>query len=405
MASGSGSITTARQWQRAHASAAVEWMRSTGVTERMLADICAAVETTVNWLVSSNPIRAQWVIWQYPRVLTSCDELQFNDPAQALAYLVLHLPDRYCRMFQVLERLLLSAKLPLGKDHPFAAIDIGAGPGPGIFAIRSFYAALAHYAATIDPDWPIATLGITDIVERSRGMPYVMNRFALALSLIERGFDTLGRPSQPVGANSCVAELSHSAIPDYASYADFTTLDVREEHARARQALAAQLYKEEDITRSEAHWYAYNDPISTPSAYALTVMMNFLTTTDAIPKFDVAIERLMRRSLVPGGTILVLGGVGGKYRDIYPELDRRARAAHLQVVRGFDDPLQAGAQTDEHTTLATLTRSVWNKLEWLAGDVEQTKEELRAIDAADIFDASAPFRLPRFRVRAYRRGL
>ena len=107
----------------------------------MLADICSAVETTVNWLISDNPDRARWVIRQYPRVLSSCDELQFNDPAQALAYLILHLPDRYCRMFQVLERLLLSAKLPLGRSHGFAAIDIGACPGPGIFAIRSFDAA------------------------------------------------------------------------------------------------------------------------------------------------------------------------------------------------------------------------------------------------------------------------
>jgi hypothetical protein len=133
-------------------------------------------------------------------------------------------------------------------------------------------------------------------------------------------------------------------------------------------------------------------------------MMNFLTTTDAIPKFAEAIERLTRRSLVPGGTILVLGGVGGKYRDIYPDLDQRARAAHLYVQRGFDDPLQAGHRADELAVLCTLTRSVWSKLEALAGDVEQTKEELRALEAADIFDASVPFRLPRFRIRAYRRG-
>ena len=57
---------------------------------------------------------------------------------------------------------------------------------------------------------------------------------------------------------------------------------------------------------------------------ALAVMMNFLTTPDAIPQFAGAIQRLMRRSLVPGGTILVLGGVGGKYREIYPKLDQRA---------------------------------------------------------------------------------
>jgi ribosomal protein RSM22 (predicted rRNA methylase) len=360
--------------------------------------------SNVNWLVSDNPHRAQWVVRQYPRVLKCCDELQFNDPAQALAYLILHLPDRYCRMFQVLERLLLSAKLPLGRSPSFAAIDIGAGPGPGIFAIRSFYTALAHYSVICDPQRSVATLGLTDIVERSRAMPYVMNRFAMALGIIERGYDAPGRPPGPVSPNPCVAELGRSAMPDYVSYDDFTTLDVREEHNRARRAWAAQLYQDEDLTPSEAHWYAYKEPISTPSSYALAVMMNFLTTTDAIPKFEGAIERLMRRSLVPGGTILVLGGVGGKYRDIYLELDRRARAAHLRVLRGFDDLMQAGQLADELEMLCTLTRSVWTKLEVMAGDVELVKEELRALDAADIFDASVPFKLPRFRVRAYRRG-
>jgi hypothetical protein len=58
-------------------------------------------------------------------------------------------------------------------------------------------------------------------------------------------------------------------------------------------------------------------------------MMNFLTATDASPKFAGAIDRLMRRSLVPAGTILVLGGVGAQYRNIYPELDQRASAARL----------------------------------------------------------------------------
>jgi len=151
-----------------------------------------------------------------------------------------------------------------------------------------------------------------------------MNRFALALGVIERGYDSPGRPPGPITPNPCVTELSWSAMPDYANYTDFTTFDVREEHARARQEWAAQLSQEEDLTPSEAHWYAYNEPISTPSSYALAVMMNFLTMPDAIPQFAGAIQRLMRRSLVPGGTILVLGGVGGKYREIYPKLDQRA---------------------------------------------------------------------------------
>src|SRR5216684_9428076 len=166
----SRAVTTARQWQLAHGRDAVEWMRSSGVAQRMLTDICTAVETTVEWLVQGDPQRARWVIQQYPQVIENCDALSFNDPAQAMAYLILHVPDRYCRMFQVLERLLLMGTLPLGRSPSFAAIDIGAGPGPGIFAIRSFYAALAKYAAMRHSDWPIITPGHANIVERSKAM-------------------------------------------------------------------------------------------------------------------------------------------------------------------------------------------------------------------------------------------
>jgi len=119
-------------------------------------------------------LRIRCPLRQFPRVWRPHDDLEFSDPTQALAYLILHLPDRYTRMFQVLECLLSSGRLPLGKGDNFAAIDIGAGPGPGIFAIRSFYAALAHYVSLHDPSRPVATLGSTDVVERSQGMPCAM---------------------------------------------------------------------------------------------------------------------------------------------------------------------------------------------------------------------------------------
>jgi hypothetical protein len=121
---------SARQWQLAHGAAAVDWMRSSGIAQRMLADICTAVETTIEWQVGDNPDWARRVIERFPAVRDTCDQLRFSDPAQALAYLILHVPDRYCRMFQVLERLLANGRLPIGKRDDFAAIDIGAGPGP-----------------------------------------------------------------------------------------------------------------------------------------------------------------------------------------------------------------------------------------------------------------------------------
>ena len=216
-------------------------------------------------------------------------------------------------MFQVLERLLLCGRLPLGRRDTFAALDVGAGPGPGIFAIRSFYAALAHYAQANDPARPIVPLGHAHVVERRNAMPWVMHNFAEALMLAEQG--TLGGAAgrEP---NPCATDLARSRPPFSAQYADFSALDVRAEHHLGRHRLARQLENDDRLWLSpgEIKQIAYHGPIDKPSSYALAVMMNFLTTTEAVPKFADAIDRLMRNSLVPGGIIVVLGGVGGHYR-------------------------------------------------------------------------------------------
>jgi hypothetical protein len=44
-------------------------MRSSGVAERMLNDVCQAVETTVEFLVGDNADHAREPLKEYPRVL------------------------------------------------------------------------------------------------------------------------------------------------------------------------------------------------------------------------------------------------------------------------------------------------------------------------------------------------
>ena len=70
-----------------------------------------------------------------------------------------------------------------------------------------------------------------------------------------------------------------------ADYVNFTSLDVGQEHQRAHRDLADELYREDslELSRAGANRLAYAEPVGRPSAYALAVMMNFLTKTDAIP--------------------------------------------------------------------------------------------------------------------------
>jgi ribosomal protein RSM22 (predicted rRNA methylase) len=404
-AAGSRPFASASQWQRENGQAAVEWFRLLGGAQRMLDDVCRAVEMTVDLFVGNNADHAREVLAEYPQVLGRCDRLAFDEEAQAVAYLILHLPDRYCRLFHVLEGLLTSGRLPVGKNSHFAAIDIGAGPGPGIFAIRSFYALLARYAALHAPSWPIAAVGYSHVVERGRAMHHVMHQFAEAL-LVAEGTSSYSSadPSEP---NPCAEQLKQSAIPFGARFDDFTGLDILDEHHAARKQLADELYREDELELSYegARRLAYEAEIDQPSAYALAVMLNFLTPgSDALTLFSEAIDRLMSRTLVPGGTVLVLGATSSDYQQIYQDLDSQAAAAHLRVVEGFEEPLQAGHRPEELDAVCALTRRLWNKLEALAGDVAPIKKELRRRHAGDIFDESIQFRLLSFQVRAYRKG-
>lgn len=85
---------SARAWELVHGQAAVDWMHTSGIAQRMLTDICTAVNTTVDWIVRNNTEVARGVITEFPHVLSECDSLDFDTQEQALAYLILHLPDR-----------------------------------------------------------------------------------------------------------------------------------------------------------------------------------------------------------------------------------------------------------------------------------------------------------------------
>ena len=116
----------------------------------------------------------------------------------------------------------------------------------------------------------------------------------------------------------CGAELAQSRLAFGARYDDFVSLDIRPSHTEERHQRAFQLYDDpyEGLTGAEAFRAAHEEATGWPSGYALALMMNFLTTTEAIPAFSAAIDKLMRGSLVPGGLILVLGANNERYETV-----------------------------------------------------------------------------------------
>jgi hypothetical protein len=254
-----------------------------------------------------------------------------------------------------------------------------------------------------DPGQRVTPLGRADVVEYSQAMPKVMCRFGQALLMVERNRAD-GAVASRAEPHPCAEELARSAVPIGEVYRDFAVFDVHSEHHLARRQRAEELYREDELalSREGANRLAYAEAPDRPSGYALVSMMNFLTPgSQALARFSEAIERLMGGALVPGGTVLALGSGSADYREIYDELDQRARDARLTIVDGFDTRLQAGWRDEERDMVVAVIRRMWSRLEPLAGDVSQTKEKL----PAKIFDASKPYRFSKFRIRAYRRGV
>jgi hypothetical protein len=198
--------------------------------------------------------------------------------------------------------------------------------------------------------------------------------------------------------------LRMSATPFYSSHPDFEALDVRGEHITALRRLARDIEDELEVSPEHARALAQQERVHVPSAYAIALMMNFLTTPNAVGSFESALTRLMQSSLVPGGILIVLGGTGQHYPEIYSTLDRMARSAGLVVLDGFEAPRQAGSHPDEAQVLTATMRAVW---ELLSSDSVQTRlveGALKRLRADDIFDRTRPLSMPRFKVRVYRRG-
>ena len=89
--------------------------------------VAKTINTDANQFIKSGELASKLM-----PVLTSCNHLTFDDPAEALAYSGLHLVDRYGRVSQVLENLMRIGRLPL--RHAGVGREVGAAPAPGLYA-------------------------------------------------------------------------------------------------------------------------------------------------------------------------------------------------------------------------------------------------------------------------------
>jgi len=279
-----------------------------------------------------------------------------------------------------LEQLVEAHILSLGKEG-VRTLDIGTGPGPSALAIADFYSALSLFA----DEKKIARLKqpcSVDCIEYDRGTNDFRHHLAEVIYSKDRAY------------SKAVLSLCW-AMPD------FGRVNPAEQRRDMRRSLLATEDRVWDPIDGVWTWEPRHTPSEANDAsqaslrYRLFVFSNFLTNLGTVAKFEPNISSLLTDAHA-GSVVVVLGGKGQEYPDIYRYVNRLAAAA------GFDVVIQDVAVSASNTSLETLVfeegRSFYKYLQLLSRD---QSSELSSVHQH--FSSLQRAKDPSSHVRAYRK--
>jgi hypothetical protein len=297
--------------------------------------MCAAVSGTVKDYIAWGRVSGEEIVRRLPDALAACDTLNFTEIGEALAYLVLHLTDRYGRVTEVLERLLQQGYLPVRRTRT-AVLDVGAGPAPGVYATVDLYDDFADWIASTERKVALARVTNPDVLDAGSAWDHVLHGFSERL-LVERR----GQPGERT-----------ALLPFRRTYSrQVQGFSVHDEHHAWRAWVQRQILydfdmADESISQQTAWQMAYQEPAAVPSAYDLIILCNFLTNTHMTEQLGDDLFRLAK-SLTPGGGTprpwwhrrLLPGDLHCYLRD------RRVRRSHPRFRLARADHRECGPRT------------------------------------------------------------
>lgn len=250
-------------------------------------------------------------IWAaVPAVMRKCnDPRTYNMPGAVLAYAWLYLPERYIRTWLALERLLEQCFLPMGSEG-VRALDVGTGPGPSAFATHDFYAATVKFADISGNERWRQAAHLT-CVEQAGEMNHLRHHLAEILHGMGGPRDVLAmcghltdfQAIRPTGERKELEFQLRNSSDDY--YND-----------RLDEWESAPRYAPDEA----------NHIANTQHRYRLFTFSNFLTKYSTVEHFRPNLEEILADAHA-GSVVLVIGGKGGHYPNIYREIGCLARKA------------------------------------------------------------------------------
>lgn len=328
-------------WQRTSAASLDDWRSSSrSLLQPHLRSLCTAIYS----VASEGAPEA--VAGRLAHVLDRCDELEFRDPAEVTAYMILHLADRYGRVTQILERLFAAGHLPIRRRR-LSVLEVGAGPAPALYAVHDFYDDLALWARTTEQQVELAPVTEMRALDRGPAWSRLLHQLSEEVHQIRRGVPTFS-----------------GALPFGVTHPDFIEFSILKEHVRALESKAQLIADEfdrgdEPISPGFARMLAQEEGARTPSAYDVVIMCNFLTNQSTVGLFRKEIRDLAR-GLTPGGLIIVLGSATMGYATIWTDLKKLLRNTGLTPLALFNEPIAANSDSTRATLIRNQVRSSLN---------------------------------------------
>ena len=356
------------------------WVRDEQMLARRLDILAAALSSLLHgWIRTPEEAHDVWMA--VPEVLGRCNEqATYERPGAASAYAWLHLLDRYVRTWLALERLVQSACLPMGRDG-VRALEVGTGPGPAAFGIHDFYATMVQYSEVRNkPKWRQPSDVTCMEIDPST------NRFRHQLA------EVLFQHTQMESKNVL---WMCSALGDFRNF----------EPVQERKRLFEILRTDEYIYYDDAAEPWHSEPIYLPDEansiaqslhrYRLIVFSNFLTTLGTVD----SIERNLFDALhdaSPGTVLLVLGGTGSDYHEIYEHIDRLAKLSRFQLT--VEGEAVSCSDSEVAYQVYDAGREFYESLQRLDQNNDDATRKVRGH-----FEGKEPIHFASSEIRAYRK--
>ena len=293
----------------------LEWLETNGILSQKLDTLAKAL----HWLLEMEVRTNEEAIAVCKAVPAAYKDLKnqsvYEDLWTAVAYAGLHLLDRYVRTWVALERLVTANCLPLAK-YGVNVLDVGTGPGPSAFAIHDFYSAVTQFSEhSGNRKWRQPVL--VYCVEKARATNHLRHLLG------EMVYELSQRQSMNV-----LVMTRH--MPDFSQILP----------NQQRKALQKALNSTEDEYSydtnsewsSELWFWAHVSNFKAQSLhrYRLLVFSNFLTDVDELAHFEPNLFEIFRDSS-PGTALMLLGGKGGDYPQIYDTVGQLARSTGFEL--------------------------------------------------------------------------